>query len=116
MSIKGIGIYDEDTFSTEIDLDVYQESISRILLTSPGERVLNPLFGSRLKELLFELDFVMQEEVNGAISKAITRWEPRVNIKLLETSRPSPDTFAIHLILEEKETLETFTFERLIGL
>ncbi len=112
--MRGIGIYGEDTFTTKEDLDLYKESITRILLTSPGERVCNPLFGSRFKEFIFELDVIMQEEVNNEVVKAINRWEPRVTIISMKTSRPSIDTFSIMLILEEKQTLTQFTYDRLI--
>jgi len=114
MSVRGIGIYNEDTFTTKEDLVLYKENITRILLTSPGERVCNQYFGSRLKNFLFEFDFIMQEEVDNEIRKAINRWEPRVNIIAIKTSRPDERTFHIKLVLEEKQTLERFEYERLI--
>ena len=97
--MRCIGFYNEDTFTTFEDLSVYGESIARILLTSPGERVSNPAFGSRLKDYLFELDHVMQEEVDSEIRKSIARWEPRVNLIKIKTSRPDERTFSIDLTL-----------------
>jgi phage baseplate assembly protein W len=114
--MKGVAYYDEDVFTIKQDVDLYKENITRILLTSPGERVSNPSFGSRFKSFLFQLDFIMQEEVNNEVSKAIARWEPRVTVKAMRTSRPDVQTFHINLVIQINESLEEFDYEQIIKL
>jgi phage baseplate assembly protein W len=61
-----------------IDLD---RSITVVLSTAPGERVMRPAFGCRIWELLFEpvnantLGLMAQ-----AVRQAIAQWEPRVTV------------------------------------
>ena len=111
-----IGFYNQSSFTTMEGFSVYEESISRILFTSPGERLMNSEFGSKLKGYIFELDFIMQEEVDSEIRKSITRWEPRVNVIKIKTSRPDEKTFSLEITLEEKETRERFTFSKKVKL
>ena len=57
------------------------ESILQILGTQPGERFMNPDFGSRLKELVFEEnDAVLKGLVRHHVIDAIRRWEKRVTV------------------------------------
>lgn len=114
--MQGIGFYEEDTFTLKIDTDIIKENITRILLTAPGERVNNYSFGSYLKTYLFNLPSIMREEVNSEIMRAISRWEPRVNVVALRTSNPDPHIFSISLKCEIKETLEEFDYETLLRL
>lgn len=60
------------------------ESISRILTTRLGERVMRPTFGSLLY-LLRDRDFNSEWRVKATryIFEAISRWEPRVIFKRL---------------------------------
>lgn len=58
-----------------------RESIMQILGTRPGERFMNPEFGSRLNELVFEQnDEVLKGLVRHYVIDAIKRWEKRVII------------------------------------
>jgi phage baseplate assembly protein W len=58
-----------------------RESILQILGTRIGERFMNPEFGSRLKDLVFEQnDEVLKGLLRHYVIDAITRWEKRVII------------------------------------
>jgi phage baseplate assembly protein W len=59
-----------------------KNAITSILTTSPGEKILNPLFGCNFGDLLF-LPVTEQRArlVGETILNAITRFEPRVSIK-----------------------------------
>lgn len=66
------------------DVDVIAQSIRTILSTIPGERVMNPEFGSNLYNLLFEpMDEYTLEEIQDTIMTSITRWENRVSVDLV---------------------------------
>lgn len=57
------------------------ESILQILGTRPGERFMNPEFGSRLKDLAFEQnDEVLKALARHYVIDAIKRWKKRVII------------------------------------
>jgi phage baseplate assembly protein W len=57
------------------------ESISIILGTSPGERMMRPQFGCRIHELVFH---PLNSEIIGLaerfVLEALARWEPRIDV------------------------------------
>lgn len=58
-----------------------KQSILQILGTRPGERLMNPEFGSRLNDLVFEQnDEVLKGLIRHYVIEAINRWEKRVKI------------------------------------
>ena len=64
-----------------VGVDNVRESIRIILLTEPGERLMLPEFGGRLRSYLFEPNTpatrrVIQEEIRNAL----TLWEPRIQL------------------------------------
>ena len=114
--MKGIAFYNEPFLTIKEDEELLEENIARILLTIPGERVNNPLFGSNLRTFLFSLETILREEVEADILSAIGRWEPRVVVDNIETKLVNENTFSIRLSGTNNDTLEPFTFEQLIGL
>jgi phage baseplate assembly protein W len=59
--------------------DHIRESILQILGTRPGERLMNPEFGSKLHDLVFEQnDEVLKGLIRHYVIDAIKRWEKRV--------------------------------------
>ncbi|OQA24101.1 MAG: Gene 25-like lysozyme [Verrucomicrobia bacterium ADurb.Bin345] len=59
--------------------DRIRESIIQILETRPGERIMRPDFGSRVKDLAFEQnDAILKGLLRFHITDAIKRWEKRV--------------------------------------
>lgn len=75
--------FSERTGGTEesSDLDRIRESILQILETRPGERLMRPEFGSRVKGLVFEQnDAVLKGLLRFHITDAIGRWEKRVTV------------------------------------
>lgn len=65
--------------------DDIEESLRILLMTYPGERVMQPEFGSRLRNFCFEsfslrVETLMQDE----ICKAILLNEPRVDVEKVE--------------------------------
>jgi phage baseplate assembly protein W len=70
-------------------------SIRMILTTAPGERVMRPLFGCRIWELLFEpINANTIGMMGEAVREAISRWEPRVTLERLEIV-PDPGAFGV---------------------
>jgi len=66
------------------DVRLIKNDLIQLILTSPGERIMRPTFGTRTRRTLFE------GITNGTLSilrddifNAINRWEPRVIINNL---------------------------------
>lgn len=77
---------------TSVDHAHIHESILQILGTRPGERFLNPEFGSRLKDLVFEPnDPILKGLIRHYVIDAIQRWEKRVYVTDV-TFDDSPET------------------------
>lgn len=112
--MKGIALYDFDFFKRKTDNDLIKESITRILLTSKGERVNNPEFGSNLQRFLFS--HVSFEEIEEDIETSISRWEPRVSIKYINTARTGVNSIRILMNLFNREIAEEFSYEVLLQL
>lgn len=77
---------------TSMDHAHIHESILQILGTRPGERFMNPEFGSRLKDLVFEPnDSVLNGLIRHYVIDAIERWEKRIYVTDV-TFDDSPET------------------------
>lgn len=112
--MKGVALYGEEFFIIKSDTDLIKENISRILLTLPGERVMNYDFGCKLKSYLFAPDLVLQEDVESEIKISITRWEPRVVVNSLTVETVDGNKVYIKLNLISRTTLEEFDYETII--
>ena len=67
-----------------------EQSMVQILSTRPGERLLRPDFGCRLRELVFEGNTdVLVRLATYHVREAITRWEKRV---IVENVTATPDS------------------------
>jgi len=112
--MKGIGLYIDDFLVIKKENDLIKENITRILLTSPGERVMNPKFGSKLKSFIFENDNILKNDVVRNLKQSINRWEPRVDIKYINAEIKEVGVAEIFISLISKTTLEEFTYETII--
>jgi phage baseplate assembly protein W len=71
----------EVSAATSREHEHIRESILQILGTRPGERFMNPEFGSRLNDLVFEQnDEVLKGLIRHYVIDAIKKWEKRVVI------------------------------------
>ena len=67
--------------SSLYDLQAVKTSIVTAFPTSPGQNILNPLYGIDLREYLFEpVDDFVAEIIQEIIESNLPRHEPRVNI------------------------------------
>ena len=71
---------------TKTSLEQSKFNITNLLLTNTGERVYQPEFGSRLRELIFEqIDDNLPTKIEEEVRRAISKWLPYVNISSVET-------------------------------
>lgn len=64
-----------------VNVKAVQSSIHHIFTWTPGERIINPEFGNRLKIYLYEgiTDYNV-EQIKSEIMHCVSVWEPRANI------------------------------------
>ena len=75
-------------------LKTFQETIKQnfkmLLLTLPGERVMDPNYGVGLKTFLFEnFSSVTQDEVMGRIKRQAKIYLPVITVKDVQVTRPA---------------------------
>ena len=77
------------SFPAEVsDADLVKESIQQIILTSPGERVMRPDFGSNAYAFVFENnDEILAELIKAEVVGALGRYEPRAIIQEVAVER-----------------------------
>ena len=67
---------------SKVDVKAVQGSIHNIFTWIPGERILNPEFGSNLRLLLYEgITKFNTERIMAEIRHCVSEWEPRVQIE-----------------------------------
>lgn len=73
-------------------LDSVRDAVRLILLTSPGERQMNPAFGCRLRDILFGLYTEQAERIGEHHARdALERWEPRIEVRSVTIHRRGRD-------------------------
>lgn len=88
-------------------------SLEILLQTTPGERVMQPLYGCNLTELLFEsLDTRLKTLMVDKIESAILYYEPRVTIESvkLDDSLELEGVVLIEIVYRVKSTNSRFNF------
>src|SRR5690348_1391478 len=69
-----------------------RESIITILGTQPGERLMRPTFGCRLRSLVFAPNNAATADLaRFFIQDALTRWEPRIDQVQVRVDASGPD-------------------------
>lgn len=64
-----------------VNVKAVQNSLRNIFTWTPGERILNPEFGNRLREYLYQgIIPETSEQIVAEIRHCVSEWEPRVNI------------------------------------
>ena len=85
---KGDGLFKKKTIKdlkADKDYAAIRNSIFNILTTTPGQKILNPFFGCNLMQYLFTpVNQIIAKQVGNEIYKAITAWEPRVNVEKIQ--------------------------------
>ena len=113
--MNSVALYDNDFLAIKTGNSALSESIKRILMTSPGERVNHPLFGCMLKESIFNFSSYLTEDIVINITKAINKWEPRVKVLQVSVSQTDQQTFKIFLNVQNISTSETFTISQILN-
>jgi uncharacterized protein len=80
--------------ATAINQDLLKQSILQILLTTPGERVFLPTFGSALESTVFEnTGAALTLKVRSIVLSSLTRWEPRIVVQSINVSEQESSVY-----------------------
>lgn len=80
--------------------DAVEQAISLVLLTARKERVMLPEFGAGARSFVFEPNSPATcRLVEDAVRKALTDWEPRIDLKRVEAvaAGDTPDLLLVHV-------------------
>jgi phage baseplate assembly protein W len=76
-----------------VNVKAVYNSLHNIFTWNPGERILNPEFGSKLKTYLYEgINEFTSEQITSEIRRCISEFEPRVNVVKIVNSSTIDDT------------------------
>lgn len=100
-----------------VNEDSIRRSIRNIILTNRGERVMNPLFGSDLRSILFEnMSPAMEETLKQYIIDSIKNFEPRAKLESVVISALYDDNaYGVAIVFSTINTREPITMEMLIS-
>lgn len=81
-------------------IDHIRQSILDILTTYPGERVMRPEYGCRLRDLIDRpVNAQWLADLYYEVAVAIQRWEPRVRVLRVSAQMPRPGHITLDLTL-----------------
>jgi phage baseplate assembly protein W len=93
------------------DDDLIKQSLTQIVLTGKGERVMRPAFGTNAYAYVFENNnLVFQEMVRADLMAAITKFETRVIVQSVEVTRNDVEAIIVInyvvLLTRQQQTLK----------
>ena len=97
---------------TQTSLEQAAHNLRNLFLTYPGERVGQPEFGSRLRDLCFEqIDDDLPGKVEEEVRRAVTNWLPYIVIQEVNTLTEDGDENKILVQVKYSTTLNPNTLE-----
>jgi len=80
-----------------VDIDQALENLKNLLLTRLGERILQPTFGCRLFEILFQPNvFELKDEIKDIIIQPVNFWLPYITIDEVDVVTNQDDPNLVH--------------------
>ena len=82
-----------DNSGSPTNLEAAKEDIKHLLSTKMGERVMQPLLGNNIYNMLFEpITETTADEIKSEIGSLVNRWLPFVNINKVEVDLGRDDS------------------------
>jgi len=104
-------------YKTKTILEQAKANMRNLLLTSLGERVMQPEFGSTLTDVLFNQGEDVETEIDEAIREAVSNWLPYVIINEINMFQEGNqvDVSIDFSVTLEPDSFDTLTFNFNIG-
>lgn len=75
-------------WDTGSDIQLLVSNIKMLLITTKGERVMAPTYGTNIRRIIFELSTISIEAIlQQEIAQAVAQWEPRVTLQSILVNR-----------------------------
>jgi len=99
---------------TKTSLEQAKHNLKNLLLTYPGERVGQPEFGSRLRELCFEqITDVLSLRIEEEVRRSVSIWLPYISIQEVNILTEEGDKNKIHVQLRYTTVLNPQTQQQI---
>jgi phage baseplate assembly protein W len=97
------------SFNTGFDSNILASSVKMLLITNKNERLMEPEYGTRLRDIIFEpmgqgVEAMAQQEIVDALN----RWEPRVKLQFLQVIRNDDRSITVNAQFESKISFKQF--------
>ena len=104
-------------YKTKTILDQAKSNMRNLLLTSLGERVMQPEFGSTLMDVVFNQGPDVENDIDEAIREAVSNWLPYVIINEINMFQQGNqvDVSIDFSVTLEPDSFDTLTFNFNIG-
>ena len=104
-------------YKTKTILEQAKSNMRNLLLTSKGERVMQPEFGSTLTDVLFNQGEDVENQIDEAIREAVSNWLPYVIINEINMFQQGNqvDVSIDFSVTLEPDSFDTLTFNFNIG-
>ena len=104
-------------YKTKTILEQAKSNMRNLVLTSKGERVMQPEFGSTLTDVLFNQGEDVETEIDEAIREAVSNWLPYVIINEINMFQEGNqvDVSIDFSVTLEPDSFDTLTFNFNIG-
>tara|TARA_R110000851_G_scaffold314462_1_gene476530 strand:+ start:692 stop:1117 length:426 start_codon:yes stop_codon:yes gene_type:complete len=100
---------------TKNSLEQAQHNLKNLLLTHVGERVAQPQFGSRLRELIFEqIDDDLPLAIETEVKRSVSAWLPYINLIEINTLTDEGDDNKIFVEIRYSTTLNPQSQESIV--
>ena len=104
-------------YKTKTVLEQSKANLQNLLLTTPGERIFQPEFGSQLKSIVFEQGEDIPDRIEEAIRSAVDKFLEYINIENVFTTQQDNQVnvsieFSVPL---NPDTIEILNFDFRIG-
>jgi len=104
-------------YKTKTVLEQSKANLQNLLLTTPGERIFQPEFGSQLKSIVFEQGVDVPNRIEEAIRSAVDRFLAYINIINVFTTQQDNEVnvsieFSVPL---NPDAIEVLNFDFRIG-
>jgi len=104
-------------YKTKTVLEQSKANLQNLLLTTPGERIMQPEFGSQLKFIVFEQGQDIPDRVEEAIRSSVDKFLAYVNvINVFTTQQDNTVSVSIEFSVSlNPDTIEVLNFDFRIG-
>ena len=105
-------------YKTKTILEQAKSNMRNLLLTSKGDRVMQPEFGSTLTDIIFDQGTDIPNRVDESIREATSSWLPYININDIVVIQGDSNIVDVSIdfsVSLEPDSFETLTFNFNIG-